>query len=149
MKVVLLADVKSLGKKGELVNTSDGYARNFLFPKKLAKQADAAALNEIKNAENAKQFKIKTETDAAKAAAAKIEGKTVKISAKAGQGGRIFGSVTSKEVAEIITKQLGVEVEKKKISLETDIKAFGTFKAEVKLYVGITATVFVMVSEEQ
>ena len=95
MKVVLLQDVKSLGKKGELVNASDGYARNFLFPRNLAKEANAQAMNELKNAADSKAFKIKTETDNAKAAAEALKDKVVKIQARAGQQGKIFGSVTS------------------------------------------------------
>ena len=102
MKVVLLQDVKSVGKKGELVNVSDGYGRNFLLPRKLAKEANAQAMNELKNAEAAKEFKIKTETEQANQNAEKLSGKTVKIYAKAGQGGKIFGSVTAKELAEEI-----------------------------------------------
>lgn len=148
MKVVLLQDVKSLGKKGELVNASDGYARNFLFPKKLAKEANAQAMNELKNAEESKAFKIKTETDNAQAAADKLKDAGIKLTAKAGQGGRLFGSITSKEISEEIKKLYGVEVDKRKISLDADIKAFGTYKAEVKLYAGITATINVTVSEQ-
>ena len=126
MKVVLLADVKGSGKKGELVNVSDGYARNFLFPKKLAKEANAQALNELKNAEESKAFKIKQETEAAQASADKINGKSVSILAKAGQGGKLFGSVTAKEIAEAIKKQYGVDVDKRKIDTKGDMKAFGT-----------------------
>ena len=131
MKVVLLADVKGSGKKGELVNVSDGYARNFLFPKKLAKEANAQALNELKNAEESKAFKIKQETEAAQASADKINGKSVSILAKAGQGGKLFGSVTAKEIAEAIKKQYGVDVDKRKIDTKGDMKAFGTYECEV------------------
>lgn len=147
MKVVLLQDVKSLGKKGDLVNASDGYARNFLFPKKLAKEANSQALNEVKNAVEAKAYKIKVETDNAQMASSKLNDKTIKIHAKAGQKGKIFGSVTSKEIAEELKKQFTVEVDKRKISIEGDIKAFGTYKADIKFYGGITATVNVMVVE--
>ena len=128
MKVVLLADVKGSGKKGELVNVSDGYARNFLFPKKLAKEANAQALNELKNAEESKAFKIKQETEAAQASADKINGKSVSILAKAGQGGKLFGSVTAKEIAEAIKKQYGVDVDKRKIDTKGDMKAFGKYE---------------------
>ena len=100
MKVVLLQDVKSIGKKGELVNVSDGYARNFLLPRKLAKEANAQAMNELKNAEAAREYKIKTETENAQKSANALSGKTLKIYAKPGQGGKIFGSVTAKEIAE-------------------------------------------------
>ena len=149
MKVVLLADVKGSGKKGELVNVSDGYARNFLFPKKLAKEANAQALNELKNAEESKAFKIKQETEAAQASADKINGKSVSILAKAGQGGKLFGSVTAKEIAEAIKKQYGVDVDKRKIDTKGDRKAFGTYECEVKLYSGITATVKAVVTEKE
>ena len=147
MKVVLLADVKGSGKKGELVNVSDGYARNFLFPKKLAKEANAQAMNELKNAEEAKVYKIKTETEAAKKAAGVLEGKTVRLTAKAGQGGRLFGSVTAKEIAEALKEQFGVEIDKRKVVVDGDIKAFGTYSCEIKLYAGITAKMYVMVAE--
>ena len=149
MKVVLLADVKGSGKKGELVNVSDGYARNFLFPKKLAKEANAQALNELKNAEESKAFKIKQETEAAQASADKINGTSVSILAKAGQGGKLFGSVTAKEIAEAIKKQYGVDVDKRKIDTKGDMKAFGTYECEVKLYSGITATVKAVVTEKE
>ena len=149
MKVVLLADVKGSGKKGELVNVSDGYARNFVFPKKLAKEANAQALNELKNAEESKAFKIKQETEAAQASADKINGKSVSILAKAGQGGKLFGSVTAKEIAEAIKKQYGVDVDKRKIDTKGDMKAFGTYECEVKLYSGITATVKAVVTEKE
>ena len=149
MKVVLLADVKGSGKKGEWVSVSDGYARNFLFPKKLAKEANAQALNELKNAEESKAFKIKQETEAAQASADKINGKSVSILAKAGQGGKLFGSVTAKEIAEAIKKQYGVDVDKRKIDTKGDMKAFGTYECEVKLYSGITATVKAVVTEKE
>lgn len=148
MKVVLLQDVKSIGKKGELCNVSDGYARNFLLPRKLAKEANAQAMNELKNAEAAREYKIKTETEQAQKSADAIKGKTVKIYAKAGQGGKIFGSVTAREIAQEIGKQLGVEVDKKKIVLESDIKAFGTYNFDVKFYNGISATMSVAVCEQ-
>lgn len=149
MKVVLLQDVKGSGKKGELVNVSDGYARNFLFPRQLAKEANAQAMNELKNAEDAKAFKLKSELDAAKVAAEKIEGKSVKLYAKAGQGGRLFGSITAKEIADEIKKQYGVELDKRKVEIDTDIKAFGTYTCECKLYNGVTAKVFAVVGEAE
>lgn len=149
MKVILLADVKSHGKKGELVNVSDGYARNFLFPKNLAKEANAQAMNELKNAESAKAFKIQTETDAAKKNAERLQDKSIQIYAKAGKEGRLFGSVTAKEVAEEIKKQYNVIVDKRKVSLESEIKQFGTFNCEVKLYTGVTTKMKVVVSEQE
>ena len=146
MKVVLLADVKGLGKKGELCNASDGYARNFLFPKKLAVEADSAALNELKNREEAKAHHKQEEINAAKATAEKLNGKSVTIKAKAGSGGRLFGSVTSKEIAAEIKNSLGVEIDRKKMNV-ADIKNFGEYTAEIKLYQGITAKVTVKVTE--
>ena len=146
MKVILLADVKGHGKKGELCNVSDGYARNFLFPKKLAVEADNAALNELKNREEAAAHHKKEEINNAKAIAEKLEGKSVKITAKAGAAGRLFGSVTSKEIAAEIKKSLGIEIDRKKMTV-ADIKNFGEYTAEIKLYQGITAKVTVIVSE--
>ena len=122
MKVILTQDVKNLGKKGEMVTTSDGYARNFLFPRKLATEANAQSMTELKNRENARQHKIDLETAAANDAAAKLKGKTIKITAKAGQNGKLFGSVTSKEIAEEVKKQFGIDVDKRKVNSE-DIKA--------------------------
>lgn len=147
MKVILTQDVKNLGKKGEMVSTSDGYARNFLFPRKLAIEANAQAMTELKNREDSQNHKIKVEKEAATQAASKLNGKTIKITAKAGQGGRLFGSVTAKEVAETIKKDLDISVDKRKISV-SDIKAFGTYKAQAKFYQGITADFSVMVSEK-
>ena len=148
MKVVLLQDVKSIGKKGELVNVSDGYALNFLLPRKLAKEANAQAMNELKNAEAAREYKIKTETENAQKNAGALSGKTLKIYAKPGQAGRIFGSVTAKEIAEEIKKQFGIEVDKRKVVLPMDIKAFGTYNFDVKFYGGITASMSVAVCEK-
>ena len=115
MKIILLEDVKGIGKKGELKEASDGYARNYLFPRKLAKEANAQAMNEFKNAERAKQHKIETEKANAQAAAAQLEGKTVKLTAKAGQGGKLFGSITTKEIAETIRKDFGLDIDKRKL----------------------------------
>ncbi|WP_444657949.1 50S ribosomal protein L9 [Caproiciproducens sp. R2] len=149
MKVVLLEDLKGTGKKGDLVNVSDGYARNFLFPRKLAKEANAQAMNELKNAAEAKAFKIQSEIDAAKQTAEKINEKSVKLYAKAGQGGKIFGSVTAKEIAEELKKAYHVDIDKRKIVLDADIKAFGTYECEIKLYNGITAKVFAVIGEKE
>lgn len=146
MKVILQKDVKGLGKKGELVNASDGYARNFLFPKKLATQADAQNLTELRNAEESKQHKIDLEIKSANGNKQKLEGKIIKMTAKAGQNGKLFGSVTAKDIASYITKEFSVKVDKRKITVD-DIKAFGTYNAEVKLYNGIVANVKIQVSE--
>ena len=146
MKVILNADVKGLGKKGELVNASDGYARNFLFPKNLAVEANAGAMNELKNREASKAHHIAEEKAAATAAANKVEGKTVVLHAKAGSNGKLFGAITSKEIAAEINKTFGVEVDKKKVT-SSDIKSYGEFTAEIKFYNGITAKVTVKVEE--
>ena len=146
MKVVLLQDVKGHGKKGELCNVSDGYARNFLFPKKLAVEADNAALNELKNREEAAAHHKQEEIKNAKDLAAKLDGKTVTLKAKAGSSGKLFGSVTSKEIAEEIKKSLGIEIDRKKMNV-ADIKNFGEYTAEIKLYQGISAKMTVVVSE--
>ena len=146
MKVILKQDVKNLGKKGELVNASDGYARNYLFPKGLAVEANATAMNDFKNKENAKKYHKAEEIKAAEADAAKLEGKTFKLTAKAGANGRLFGSVNAKDVAAKIKEELGIEIDKRKIVME-DIKQFGTTEAQIKVYQGITARVYVQVSE--
>ncbi|MEE0060647.1 MAG: 50S ribosomal protein L9 [Acutalibacteraceae bacterium] len=147
MKVILLQDVKGTGKKGELVEVSDGYARNFLLPKKAAKKATAQAMSELKNAEESKAFKIEEDKKAANASKDVIESKSLNITAKAGQGGRLFGSVTAKEIAQELKKQFNINVDKRKISLDADIKAFGTYNADVKLYTGIVAKLKVVVTE--
>ena len=146
MDVILKADVKGLGKKGEKVKASDGYARNFLFPKGLAVEANAQSLTELRNREQSNQHKIDVEVAQANDSKAKLQGKIVKITAKAGNNGKLFGSVTSKEVAAEIAKQYAVKVDKRKISM-SDIKAFGSYKIEVKLYTNITAEMTVMVGE--
>ncbi len=146
MEVILKADVKGLGKKGEKVKASDGYARNFLFPKGLATEANAQSLTELRNREQSNQHKIDVEIAAANDSKAKLQGKTIKITAKAGNNGKLFGSVTSKEVAAEIAKQFGVKVDKRKLTMD-DIKTFGSFKVEVKLYTNIVAEMTVMVGE--
>ncbi len=148
MKVILLQDVKALGKKGELVEASDGYARNFLLPKKLAKEANAQAMNEYKNAENSKNYKIATQKAQAEHDKKALEGKVFKMTAKAGQGGKLFGSITSKQVAEEIKKQYSINIDKRKVVLECDIKEYGTYSAEVKLFTGISAKIDIQVSEK-
>ena len=145
MDVILKADVKGLGKKGEKVKASDGYARNFLFPKGLAVEANAQSLTELRSREQSNQHKIDVEA-AANDSKAKLQGKVIKITAKAGNNGKLFGSVTSKEVAAEIQKQFAVKVDKRKISMD-DIKTFGSFKIEVKLYTNIVAEMTVMVGE--
>lgn len=146
MEVILNQDVKSLGKKGEKVSVAEGYARNFLFPRKLAVEVSAQAMTELRNRESSNQHKIDTDIANAKAAAAKLNGKQLRITAKAGANGKLFGSVTSKEVAQEIKKQLGIEIDKRKVVMN-DIKSFGTQECEVKLYQGITAKLSVVVGE--
>lgn len=146
MKVILKQDVKGLGKKGELVNASDGYVRNFLLPRGLAIEANAQAMNELKNREASEKHRIEVETANAKAAAEKLSGKVLKLTAKAGQNGRLFGSITAKEICEQIKKEYSVNVDKRKIVVE-DIKAYGTYPIEVKLYQGVSAKLSVMVGE--
>ncbi|MBE6887507.1 MAG: 50S ribosomal protein L9 [Ruminococcaceae bacterium] len=146
MKVVLLQDVKSIGKKDQLVNVSDGYARNFLFPRKLAKEATAGAINDVKTKEAAKAHHKQEEINAANELKAKIDGKIVALKAKAGKEGKLFGAVTSKDVASEIKKQFGVEVDKKKLVMD-DIKVFGSYDCTVKLYPEIAAKITVKVEE--
>lgn len=147
MKVILLQDVKSLGKKGELVNVSDGYARNFLYPKNLAKEANAQAMNELKNAEQSKKFKRDTEIAAANKAKAELEGAKFVIKAKAGESGKLFGSITAKEISAEIKRQKHFDVDKRKIVLKGDIKTLGEYEAEIKLYTAISANVTIAVEK--
>lgn len=146
MKVILLEDVKGQGKKGELVNVSDGYARNFLFPHKKAVVADNAAMSELKNHNESVAHHKEMELENAKETAKKLDGKTVKIKAKAGASGKLFGSVTSKEIAEEIKNTLGVTVDKKKMTV-ADIKNFGEYTCDIKLHSQVTATLKVLVEE--
>ena len=148
MVVILLKDVKGTGKKGDLVNVSDGYARNFLFPRKLAVEANAQAMNEKNAKESAAAFRLAEEKAAAEAKKAKIHGKTLRIVGKAGQSGKLFGSITPKEIVEVLKNQYGLDIDKKKISLKSEIKTFGTFECEVKLYTGIVAEMNIEVVKE-
>ena len=150
MKVVLTQDVKSQGKKGELINVSDGYARNFLLPKKLAIIADAKAVNEAKNKEASQNHKIEVAKAEANATAQKLAAITVRIQESAGNDNRLYGAVTSKDIAEKLAKDHGITIDKKKITLSEPIKTFGTYKAEVKLYgAEITGIITVQVSPKQ
>ena len=148
MKVILKEDVKGSGKKGDLVNVADGYAKNFLLKKGLAVPADAQAINEKKTKDAAVAHHAQVLLDEAKEASKRLSDKTVKVTARAGENGKLFGKVTSKEIAAAVEKEFGMEVNKKKISLEQDIKTFGTFTFELKLHPGVTAKMFVSVSEE-
>ena len=146
MKVILKQDVKDLGKKGDLVNVSDGYGKNYLIPRKSAVVADAGAMNELKNREAAKQHRLEVEKATAQANADLLRDKTVRVRANAGANGRLFGSVTSKEIAERIKEEFGIEIDKKRIAVE-DIRAFGTYPFTVKIYSGIQVNMYVMVGE--
>lgn len=146
MKVLLKQDVKGQGKAGQVVNVSDGYARNFLFPRQLAVPADAQVMNEVRTKKESAEYHARVEKEAAMNAAANLKDKTVKISAKAGSAGRLFGTVTTKEVADALGKQFGIQVDKRKITMD-DIKAYGSYTAEVKLHTGVVAQVTVLVTE--
>jgi len=147
MKVILQQDVKGQGKKGQLVDVSDGYARNFLLPRKLAIEANADNVNTMKLHEKAKAAKEAAEKAEAEAIAEKLQGCSVKISAKAGTGGRLFGAVTSKEVAEALKKQHGIDINKSKIVQDEAIKTFGTFQLKCKLGYEVVGTINVVVTE--
>ncbi len=144
MKVILKADVKGQGKKGDLINASDGYAKNFLLPKGLAIVADKSAINELEGKKSAAQFHKNQEEARARELADNLEGKKVTFKAKSGENGKLFGSITAQDVANEIKQQLHLEVDKKKLQLES-IKTLGTTEAVVKVYPGITATVKVEV----
>ena len=148
MKVVLLQDVKAQGKKNDIVEVSEGYARNFLFPKKLAIPADAKAINDIKNKKSSEAHKIEVEKAAARELATKLEGITVKLNVEGGSEGRLYGAVTAKDIAEALKSQFGVEIDKRKIMLDAPIKAYGTYKIDAKLYQEITGKVTVSVLEK-
>lgn len=139
MKVILLSDIKGVGKKDQIINASDGYARNFLFPKKLAVEANNENLSKLKSQNESKAFKKETEIQEAKQIAEKINKITLTMNVKAGENGKIFGGVTSKEIAESLKKEYKIEIDKKKIVLSETIKNLGTFSVDVKLYEGIVA----------
>ena len=141
MKVILLEDVKGTGKKGQVVNASDGHARNFLFPRKLAIEATGSNLATLEAQHKKAEHKLATEVKVAQELAEKLQAKPVKISAKVGEKGRMFGSISNKEVAEAIQSQLGVAVDKKKIVLTEPVKAVGTYTATAKLHTQVNAKV--------
>lgn len=147
MKVILNADVKGQGKKGELVEVSEGYGRNFLLPRGLATLATADNINTMKQAEAAKARRLELEKQAAREAAEKLQGVQVLVRAKAGQGGRLFGAVTAKEIADELKAQHGIEIDKHKIVLAEAIKAFGSYTVKAKLYPEIMGDINVKVIE--
>lgn len=148
MKVILLKDVKGSGKAGDILNVADGYARNFLIGKGLALEATAKNLNDLAGKKASAQHKIDVETADNQAIADKLNNKDVVIKAKAGQGGKLFGAVTASAVSDAIKAQYKVDVEKKKINLNTEIKSFGDFTAVIKLTHGVSCSVKVKVVEE-
>lgn len=148
MKVILTQDVKGQGKKGQAINVSDGYARNFLLPKGLAVVADASAMNDLKNKEASRLHKIEVEKQAANEIKAKLEQITVKVTAQAGADGRLYGSVTSKEIAQNLEDQHGIAIDKRKIDLPDPIRTFGTFAVSVKLYTEIIGKINVVISDK-
>ena len=146
MKVILLCDVKGQGKKDQIIEVSDGYARNFLFPQKKAILADAKATNELKNKENSKQFKISEERKAALELADKIKKTNIEIKMEHGQDNRLYGSVTAKDIADELKRALKVDIDKRKITLKDPIKAYGTYTVDIKLYTDVVASFNVKVS---
>lgn len=147
MKVILQQDVKGHGKKGQLVEVSDGYARNYLIPRKLALPATTDNVNNAKQQEAARLRRLEQEKEAAREVASRLEGVMVKITAKAGEGGRLFGSVTSAEISDALQKQHDIMIEKNKLVLDEHIKAFGTYSVRCKLGHEISGTVNVIVTE--
>ena len=147
MKVILLCDVKGQGKKDQIVDVSDGYARNFLFPQKKAVPADAKATNELKSKEEAKQYKISEDRKAASALAERINNVKIDITMGHGQDGRLYGSVTSKDIAEELKKKLSVDVDKRKILIKEPIKAYGSYTVEIKILGDISAKFTVSVHD--
>ena len=148
MKVILLCDVKGQGKKDQIINVSDGYARNFLLPKKLAIPADAKAMNEIKNKEASLKHKIDTERAEAKALAEKLEGITLKLVCKSGADGRLYGAVTAKDIADALAKDHGLSVDKRKITIPEPIKTYGKFQLDVKLYTDVSGKIHLLVTDK-
>lgn len=147
MKVILVEDVKSLGKKGDIVNVSDGYARNMLFPKKLGLEATSKNINDLKLQRAHEDKMAKEQLDAAQAFKAELETKEVTVSIKVGENGRTFGSVSTKELAEAAKEQLGYDIDKKKMQLSSPIKELGTTKVPIRLHPKVTAELKVVVKE--
>lgn len=148
MKVILKQDIKGVGKKDQVINAADGYARNFLFPKGLAVPADSGNMNNLKAKESSDAFRKGEELKEAKEIAERLKKITLKIKVKAGDNGKLFGGVTSKEISETLKKDYKIDVDKKKINLKDAIKQAGTTRVEIKLYEGVLATVLVMVIPE-
>ena len=145
MKVVLLEDIKGTGKKGDIKDVSDGYARNFLLPKKMAQELTSTLLNDINNKKNADTHRKQMELEQATKDRDLLEGQAYVIKAKSGTGGRLFGSVTTKEVAQAIKDKSNIDIDRKKIVLETDIKTYGRYDVTIKIHTGIVANVYIFV----
>lgn len=148
MKVILLDNIKGVGKKDEVINASDGYARNFLFPKKLAVEANNENMNKLKAKKQSEQYKKDVDKENAQKLSAELDKLNLTIKVKAGENGRIFGGVTSKEIAEELKKQHKIDIDKKKIVLAENIKNVGSFNINIKLYEGVTGTLKVKVVSE-
>ena len=148
MKVILLEDVKGSGKKGDVVNVSDGYARNFLLPKKLAKEATSSAVHEIEAKKESKRLKEKELREKAQRLASGMEEMSVTVYAKTGESDRLFGSVSTADIAKALKKEYDIEVDKKKISLDEHIKVLGEYQAQVKLYSGVSANLKVIIARK-
>lgn len=149
MKVILKQDIKGVGKKDQVINAADGYARNFLFPKNLAVPADTGNMNNLKAKNESVEYRKGEDLKEAKKIAEKMKKITVKIEVKAGENGRLFGAVTAKEIAEALKKDYGIEVDKKKVLLQESIKVAGATKVDIKLNEGVVASVQVMVTPKQ
>jgi large subunit ribosomal protein L9 len=147
MKVILLCDVKGQGKKDQIINVSDGYARNFLFPQKKAIPADAKATSELKSKEDAKQFRINEDRKAAQALADKIKELTLEFKMGHGADGHLYGSITTRDIADELKKLLGTDVDKRKINLKESIRAYGSYSVEIKLFTDVVAKFVVKVHE--
>ena len=147
MEVILLEDVKSLGKKGEVVKVSDGYARNYIFKKNLGREATSKNLNELKLQKQHEEKLAKEKLDEARAFADELKGMSVKVSIKTGSGGRSFGSVSTKEIASAIKEQLGYDIDKKKMTLDVPVKSPGTYNLAIKLHPKVTGELKVVVQE--
>ena len=145
MKVIILQDTKNVGKKGEIKNVSDGYAKNFLIPKGLAKEATEANIRELKRKQAADAEKRATDKASAEILKERLKTVVVKVKAKAGEGGKVFGSVTSKDISDALKEQFGIEIDKKKINVESPIKMLGEYTVETKLYQEVTGEVKVLV----
>ncbi len=149
MKVILIKDVKGSGKAGQVLDVADGYARNFLLAKGYAIEATAKNINDLEGKKASQQHKLDVAKADAEAAAAKLNGKSLTIKAKAGQGGKLFGSVTTTTLCDMIKSQFGVDVDKKKIVLNSDIKAYGDYDFEIKMTQGVSAKMTVKVVPEE